>query len=405
MRSDSGAELIVYDRTGILRYLRLDGIGEPHDIFAENDGSVLIVNTNRTRINRVSESAILSTVWDVGLDGDCWHVNCLARHEGGLFATVFGRFDHHRGWSGPDQPWMRAGELVELATGKAVLRGLSQPHSPTRLGASWLVCDSAAHALVRAHDDGREERIPIDGYPRGLCVHESSVYVGVSRDRTEPGNFGGSWLLELDRSSLIEVGRFRAPVGSIYSVVAVEDEIFAGIENGFRFGSHRERFFGQLAMFEAVGIEPTRLWAIAEPLDSRDCRIEIEATLPTALSAKQIARVECSIRNLGGAFLIPAPPNPVEICYRWFDDDGNAVGAGTWLHTPLPRIVPPGGKVVLEVMIAPPPETGVFTLRLTLLQEGVWWFDDIDEKNAAVARVRIHSDLSRDENAVGENRV
>jgi len=392
-RTNEGSELIEYDRRGVLRYTRIDGIGEPHDILPDADGSLLIVNTNQTKLTRVSRSGDLSTVWEAGLVGDCWHLNCLARHEGSLFATAFGRFDRHRGWSGGERGWKGAGLLVELATGKEVLQGLSQPHSPMRLDASWLVCDSAAHALLRAHDDGRKERIPIDGYPRGLCVHESSIYVGVSRDRTEHLNFGYGCIIELDRSSLIEVRRLPAPVGGIYSIVAVDDELFAGIESGFRFGSHRERFFGQLAMFESVGIEPSRLWAIAEPLDARDCRVDFEATLPSELGLNDISRVSCSIRNVGGAFLIPAPPNPVEICYRWFDGDGNAVGAGTWLHTQLPRIVPPGGTIVVEAMIAPPPEPGEFTLRLTLLQEGVWWFDDLDEKNGVTGRVRISEHL------------
>jgi hypothetical protein len=119
------------------------------------------------------------------------------------------------------------------------------------------------------------------------------------------------------------------------------------------------------------------------------CRVNISADLPATIALGDVARVLCTVENVGGAFLVPAPPFPVDVCYRWFDADGVAAGEGTWLHTPLPRTIVPAGSARFEVLVAPPAVAGRFTLRLTLLQEGIQWFDDVDPANAVTREIDI----------------
>jgi hypothetical protein len=88
--------------------------------------------------------------------------------------------------------------------------------------------------------------------------------------------------------------------------------------------------------------------------------------------------VRCTIANRGDAVFVSAPPNPIELCYRWFDAGNDAVGAGTWLHTPLPQPLRPGNRITLVAAIAAPPVPGTYVLALSLLQENVAWFDDLD---------------------------
>jgi hypothetical protein len=46
--------------------------------------------------------------------------------------------------------------------------------------------------------------------------------------------------------------------------------------------------------------------------------------------------------------------------------------------------------VRFKALVGPPPATGRYTLRLTLLQEGVRWFDDVDPASAVAAEVHVY---------------
>jgi hypothetical protein len=82
-------------------------------------------------------------------------------------------------------------------------------------------------------------------------------------------------------------------------------------------------------------------------------------------------------------------PNPVQLCYRWFDMDGQPVGAGSWLHTTLPCALPPKKTIKVDVRVAAPRVPNRYQLAITLLQSEVAWFDDIDERNGVRGLVSI----------------
>jgi hypothetical protein len=389
LRSNDGVELLVYDRNGIVAYHRLDGLGDPHDVLALDDGRVLCVSTRDNAIVSIAPDGTVNPVWRADAPLDAWHVNCLYLRDGRLFATAFGRFDTFRGWHptlGAD-----AGMLFDVETGEDVVTGLSQPHSPRWVDGGWLICDSAKHAVVRVEEDGRRFSIPVGGFSRGTCVIGAYAYVGVcvSGPHENMLTSAKGWISVLERESWSEVDRIAMPCGGMYDLLEVDETMLEGLRAGFRVGSNRERAFGQLAMFEEVGVAPVRIWGVGEPLLPEMCRINIRADLPATIALGDVARVICTVENVGGGFLVPAPPFPVEACYRWFDADGVAAGEGTWLHTPLPRVIVPAGSARFEVLVAPPPVAGRFTLRLTLLQEGIRWFDDVDPANAVSGVIDI----------------
>jgi hypothetical protein len=267
---------------------------------------------------------------------------------------------------------------------------LSQPHTPRFIDGGWVICDSGARAVVRVEPNGRRFATPLGGFTRGMCAIGEHVYVGVSTPRESIHAVTSGWIAVLDRARFTEVDRIAMPCGGMYDLLEVDAALVHGLDAGFRSGSERERYFGQLAMFEQVGVTPRRVWAVAEPLPPDLCRVNIVADLPASLALGDVAEVTCTVTNAGDGFLVPAAPYPVEVCYRWFDDGGTAVGAGTWLHTRLPRTLVPRDSVRFKVLVAPPPSAGCFTLRLTLLQEGVHWFDDVDISNAVARRVEVY---------------
>jgi hypothetical protein len=62
---------------------------------------------------------------------------------------------------------------------------------------------------------------------------------------------------------------------------------------------------------------------------------------------------------------------------------------GDGLRTPLPATLPPKGSLDVTLIVAPPDAGGCYTLVLTLVQEGIGWFDDADATSAHRTTVEV----------------
>lgn len=71
--------------------------------------------------------------------------------------------------------------------------------------------------------------------------------------------------------------------------------------------------------------------------------------------------------------------NPVRFSYRWFDKSNQLMEfEGDGIRTELPSDLRPGQKLALLVTIKTPPTAGQYELVLTMVEEGVTWFNDQD---------------------------
>jgi Polysaccharide pyruvyl transferase len=143
------------------------------------------------------------------------------------------------------------------------------------------------------------------------------------------------------------------------------------------------------AFFAACATSRTPHRPASPPLAPESFRVAIDAEIPPTLRPTETVVMRCTVTNRGDAAYVSSLPNPVELCYRWYDELGAVVGAGTWLHTALPRPLEPGGRIEVMAQVAAPATPGAYTLALTLLQENVAWFDDLDPTNGICRPVRI----------------
>jgi hypothetical protein len=139
------------------------------------------------------------------------------------------------------------------------------------------------------------------------------------------------------------------------------------------------------AVGDGAGAEPET----CVPLRRAEMRATIEIDLPAMMHSGTETVVQCAIHNRSSAVYVTAPPNPVSICYRWYDAQAMPVGAGTWIHTALPHALRPGETVDAAARIAPPTGVGTYTLAITLLQHEVAWFDDVDSDSGVRVRVTV----------------
>ena len=388
--TETVTELLIYDGRGVERYYRLDGLGDPHDV-AWTGSHYLIVSSIQNRVSWVRRDGTIDRTWEAPGENDSWHINCLHQHEGLWYLSVFGKFATHRGWSVDTAG--TSGFLLRLDDNEEIITGLSQPHTPRFIDGSWVVCNSFAHELLRFEPGSCrvERRLQLDGYTRGIAVVDDVIFVGISAGRYAQDRTNAA-ICAIDRSTWQVIDRVDVPTKEIFDLLPVTHAQLDGIATGFRTSRFRNNEQDQYYLFQRAGVEPSRLWATGDPLPHEACAVAIEATFPETVIAKRTIEVPVRVTNIGSAIYVTAPPHPVYICYRWHRAaDGTPVGEGQWLHTSLPRALPPGDTIEATISIAAPDSADAYTLTITLLQEGIAWFDDLRENNGSRHEVLVQT--------------
>ncbi len=92
--------------------------------------------------------------------------------------------------------------------------------------------------------------------------------------------------------------------------------------------------------------------------------------------------VQCKVTNGTSQRIGSFHPAPIHLSYHWFDAAGN-IAVIDGLRTPLIPSLDPGNSETYELKVAAPPSPGDYLLRITLVQEGVRWFDELPNSAAS----------------------
>lgn len=92
--------------------------------------------------------------------------------------------------------------------------------------------------------------------------------------------------------------------------------------------------------------------------------------------------VQCELTNGTSQRVCSCHPAPIHLSYHWFDADGN-VTIFEGLRTALIPPLDPGSSRIYELKVAAPLASGKYCLRITLVQEGVRWFDELPASAAS----------------------
>jgi radical SAM protein with 4Fe4S-binding SPASM domain len=134
------------------------------------------------------------------------------------------------------------------------------------------------------------------------------------------------------------------------------------------------------------------LFAIASPslvdLDQLICRFQTRTLQPVLLrdlrlsgAASQLVvstgvefEVEVELENKTPMPIGSVMPYPVLISYHWLQPDGYVV-VHDGIRTAIKPLLAPGHRRPFSVRIVAPDQPGSYVLRITLVQEGMQWFD------------------------------
>ncbi len=163
---------------------------------------------------------------------DRCHLNGLAMVDGRpRFVTALGRTDTPGGWRADKRA---GGVVLDVATGGAVVAGLSMPHSPRVVDGRLWVLESGTGSIGTV-DAGRFAAVAtLPGFTRGLDFHGRLAFVGLSQVR-ESAHFSGLpitdlpverracgvWVVDVDTGRTVGFLRFEEGVQEIFAVAVV----------------------------------------------------------------------------------------------------------------------------------------------------------------------------------------
>jgi uncharacterized protein (TIGR03032 family) len=165
---------------------------------------------------------------------DRCHLNglCLVRGRP-AFVTALGQTDTPGGWRDHKKD---GGILMEVETGRVLLRGLSMPHSPRwHNGKLWLLESGTGGIGYVDPCTRRYERIAeLPGFTRGLDFHGNLAFVGLSQVRESAVFSGipiaerpleerccGVWVVDLTTGATVAYMKFEDAVQEIFAVAAL----------------------------------------------------------------------------------------------------------------------------------------------------------------------------------------
>lgn len=383
-------EAVIYDQRGALQYLRIDDAAATHDVRWDGD-MLVVVSPWHNAVRWFSRAGDL--VREVRYPGpvDSWHVNCIAQREGTWYATMFGDFGTARGWNRPERG--TAGRLVELETGRTIAGDMSSPHSPRWIDESWVVCNSDEHEIIALDErSGRiVRRVECGGWTRGIAYDDDFLYVGACPRRAAHETADNAQIVVIDRRRWNVVDAVDVPAQEIYDIAFVPQPLLDGVRRGFDVNPLRTAEFRQHRAISELGVQtPRTLWPTGEPLPWDDFRCTVDCSFPDRCSAGDLLAVPVRVTNRSTSFFTTSPPAPVYASYKWLDAQNGAYLSDARAHrSSLPRTLFPGETLEMTMFVIVPPRAGASLLRITLMQEGVSWFDDHDTRSGVEFFVEV----------------
>jgi hypothetical protein len=191
-------------------------LGDVHDVLQVGD-EYFVVGTQGNTVGKLLYDGTVQQRWSLGGKEDSHHVNCLTVWRDRVVYSAFGDFETSRGYKSGTAG---TGYVKDLLSGETIVRGLSQPHSLTSVGHNLVLADSENQQIVEFDTEGRILRSrPLGGYPRGICVSDDLIYVGLSADRHDGSSQTNASIVALNAATWDLVGRISIPSREIYSLI------------------------------------------------------------------------------------------------------------------------------------------------------------------------------------------
>jgi uncharacterized protein (TIGR03032 family) len=241
-----------FDACYLTRACHFTGDIQGHEVAWVN-GELWLVNTLFSCLCTLHERYSFAPRWrppfiaQLAPEDRC-HLNGLALLEGRpAYVTAIAETNTRQGWRVAKGT---SGCVIDVASGQTVVRGLCMPHSPRISQGRLYLLDSGTGRLVTAdvRSGGVETVAILPGFTRGLAIHGSVAFVGLSRIRPTSDMSGlpitahpdrlqcGLAAVDLNRGQVIAHLLISPPVDELFDV-----QLLPGIRCPFLSGPYVDR--------------------------------------------------------------------------------------------------------------------------------------------------------------------
>jgi hypothetical protein len=117
-----------------------------------------------------------------------------------------------------------------------------------------------------------------------------------------------------------------------------------------------------------------------KPLSETGYKVEwTNPQIPSVMQPGKEYRIGVTIKNIGTDTWSSAgkEAGPVYVAYHWLPAQGDVPVIYEGARSPLPGELGPGKSISIEnVLVVAPTNSGSYRLQVSLLQEGVIWFEN-----------------------------
>jgi Glycosyltransferase Family 4 len=132
---------------------------------------------------------------------------------------------------------------------------------------------------------------------------------------------------------------------------------------------------------------PYRMEPLGDVSASR-LTIAIESC-PTMIETARPFALQVVLDNASAETMASFPPFPVHLTYRWLDADSRSIVLVEGMRSAIRPSLRPGARCGYRVQSVAPDRPGRYLLRVTLVQEGVMWLDQLSAPVSADTLVTV----------------
>ncbi len=236
-----------YDSLYLPRNTFHTGALDIHDLNFGLNGEIYGVNTLFSNIIKIDSDYNFSPYWtppfiDKMVSEDRCHLNGMAFGNGRpKFASAFNQGNTMQSWR---ENITETGILMDIDSNEIIVDGLAMPHSPRIFDKDLFVLLSATGELVKVDvNTGKYDVVvKLDGFVRGMSLHQDYLFIGLSKLRENSSTFGklsfakkaneaGITIVHLPTGSIAGKISYLSSLDEIYDVHVLPDTLRPNIMN------------------------------------------------------------------------------------------------------------------------------------------------------------------------------
>lgn len=229
-----------YDALYMPRLTYHTGQVDIHDLNFGKDGKLYAVNTLFSCIVSLDDNYNFTPYWtpwfvDKIVSEDRCHLNGMAMLDGlPKYATAFNTGNSPQSWR---ENITKTGVIMDVTTNKIVVDGLAMPHSPRIYNGELYCLLSATGELIKVdvENGSYETVVQLDGFVRGMDLHQDYLFIGLSKlrknsstfaklDFADDANEAGIMIVHLPTASVAGKITWQTSLDEIYDVHILADK-------------------------------------------------------------------------------------------------------------------------------------------------------------------------------------